>query len=292
VYWYGKNIQGDIVAVYSSTGTVLMNYTYTAWGKTTVSYSNSGATTTAVKNNLTYRGYYYDSDLGMYYLQSRYYDPNTCRFINADSALYHSMLGYNLFVYCENTPITRVDPSGDYSVDIKDEDGNPLDDWLFNGGEGGGGYYTGPGSAYYNYTVYTSTSTSDAMLGGYHSSGLTSAMTNQSYYVVPNAVTVVDSMVISTNDTYTPPKGGGGPTSKIIIYGVEVDFGHGGRHLLSNKASIRKIERAIAEDVITKSPTHGKVGHGYVNVDGIDIYYNYFTRNSNLINVGTYRPLG
>jgi RHS repeat-associated protein len=174
-----------------------MNYTYTAWGKTKISYYHSGASTTAVKNNLTYRGYYYDSDLGMYYLQSRYYDPNTCRFINADAALYHSMLGYNLFVYCENTPVTRVDPSGDYSVDIKDEDGNPLDDWLFNGGEGGGGYYTGPGSAYYNYSVYTSTSTYDAYLGGYHSSGLTSAMTNQSYYVVPNAVTVVDSMATS-----------------------------------------------------------------------------------------------
>jgi RHS repeat-associated protein len=145
VYWYGKNLQGDILHVYDDFGTKLVSYTYTAWGKTTISYSGSGASTTAVKNNLTYRGYYYDSDLGMYYLQSRYYDPNTCRFINADAALYHSMLGYNLFVYCENTPVTRVDPSGDYSVAIKDDDINPLNDWLFEGGvAGGGGLYGSP----------------------------------------------------------------------------------------------------------------------------------------------------
>ena len=227
VHWYGKNIQGDIVAVYNASGTKLISYTYNAWGKTTVSYSNSGASTTAVKNNLTYRGYYYDSDLGMYYLQSRYYDPNTCRFINADGALYHSMLGYNLFVYCDNTPITRVDPSGDYSVDIKDEDGNPLDDWLFNGGEGGGGYYTGPASSYYNYSVYTSTATYDSQLGGYYSQGPTSAMTNPSYYVVPGAVTVTDSMVVEIpikKNTPNPWGKKGGPVHQNTINRLETEY--------------------------------------------------------------------
>ncbi|MBQ7389734.1 MAG: hypothetical protein IJW02_01355 [Clostridia bacterium] len=113
VYWYGKNLQGDIISVYSSTGTVLVNYKYNAWGATTKTYSNNGLNTTADKNNLTYRGYYYDSDLGLYYLQSRYYDPNTCRFINADSALYHSILGYNMFAYCGNNPVNYYDPTGE-----------------------------------------------------------------------------------------------------------------------------------------------------------------------------------
>jgi len=112
VYWYGKNAQGDILHVYDDFGTKLVSYTYTAWGKTTISYSGSGASTTAVKNNLTYRGYYYDSDLGMYYLQSRYYDPIVCRFINADSALYDNLSGYNLFAYCYNNPVMYIDPTG------------------------------------------------------------------------------------------------------------------------------------------------------------------------------------
>ena len=117
VYWYGKNIQGDIVAVYSSTGTVLMNYTYTAWGKTEISYYHSGASTTAVRNNLTYRGYYYDSDIGMYYLQSRYYDPAIGRWINADGELSDvggDIRGYNLFAYCFNNPVNMDDPSGNW----------------------------------------------------------------------------------------------------------------------------------------------------------------------------------
>ena len=81
VYWYEKNLQGDIVAVYdTATGNKLISYKYNAWGVCTTSYYNSGSTTTATKNPFKYRGYYYDSNLGLYYLQSRYYDQNTCRF--------------------------------------------------------------------------------------------------------------------------------------------------------------------------------------------------------------------
>ena len=117
VYWYGKNLQGDIVAVYNSAGTLLMSYEYTAWGGATRYYSNGGGTTTATKNNLTYRGYYYDSDLGMYYLQSRYYDPVICRFINADipdviTATPTALTDKNLYAYCDNNPVMRSDHDG------------------------------------------------------------------------------------------------------------------------------------------------------------------------------------
>ena len=116
VFWFEKNLQGDIVAVYNSTGTKVATYNYIdAWGNHSVSYTNGGASTGAQYNPFRYRGYYYDTDLGMYYLQSRYYDPNTCRFINADSALYHSMLGYNMFAYCSNNPVNYFDPTGEYS---------------------------------------------------------------------------------------------------------------------------------------------------------------------------------
>ena len=119
VFWYEKNLLGDIVAVYSATGTKLVSYDYDAWGNFTTTYHNGGASTGAMYNKFTYRGYYYDSDLGLYYLQSRYYDPVICRFINADSALYHSMLGYNMFAYCENNPVNYYDPTGENAEAVR-----------------------------------------------------------------------------------------------------------------------------------------------------------------------------
>lgn len=114
VYWFDRNMFGDIVAVYDQEGVKLARYTYDAWGVPTVSYSNGGASTSVVKNSLRYRGYYYDADLGMYYLQSRYYDAKICRFINADGYIStgQGLLGYNMFAYCNNNPINCVDYGG------------------------------------------------------------------------------------------------------------------------------------------------------------------------------------
>ena len=64
-------------------------------------------------NPLRYRGYYYDSETGMYYLQSRYYDPETGRFINVDGLVSTGgFLGFNMFAYCKNNPVMLSDPSG------------------------------------------------------------------------------------------------------------------------------------------------------------------------------------
>ena len=74
------------------------------------------AATLSNVNPFTYRGYCYDYDIGMYYLQSRYYDPEVGRFINADDTNYlnatGTVLGCNLFAYCENDPVNNVDPKG------------------------------------------------------------------------------------------------------------------------------------------------------------------------------------
>ena len=141
-YWYDKNPFGDIVSIYSSSGVKLVNYVYDAWGAATVTYSNGGASTTAVKNNLTYRGYYYDDDLGMYYLQSRYYDPVVCRFINADAYVStgQGILGCNMFAYCGNNPVMRIDPDGEtWENVIFDGEKDPLDDPENFAGGGGSG---------------------------------------------------------------------------------------------------------------------------------------------------------
>ena len=114
-YFFEKNLQGDVIAVYSDTGTKLISYRYDAWGNRTTTYSNGGASTLAANNRITYRGYYYDSDLGMYYLQSRYYDAKICRFINADVFIStgQGLTGNNMFAYCGNNPVNRVDPNGE-----------------------------------------------------------------------------------------------------------------------------------------------------------------------------------
>ena len=121
VFWFEKNLQGDIVAVYDESGTKVVSYGYTnAWGIHNESYSNGGDTSGAQYNPFRYRGYYYDADLGMYYLQSRYYDPNTCRFINADGYVStgQGLTGYNMFAYCGNDPVNRIDPMGMWTITI------------------------------------------------------------------------------------------------------------------------------------------------------------------------------
>ena len=115
-YFYERNLMGDIIAVYSVDGTKLISYVYDAWGKVTTTYHNGGANTGAANNPFKYRGYYHDSETSFYYLNSRYYDPAICRFINQDSALYHSMLGYNMFAYCYNNPVNYVDYTGEIAI--------------------------------------------------------------------------------------------------------------------------------------------------------------------------------
>ena len=112
-YYYVLNLQGDVVKLVDGGGTSVASYAYDAWGKI---LSSSGSK--AEINPLRYRGYYYDTETGFYYLQSRYYDPVTHRFINADAPEYSeiaadSLDDTNLFAYCSNNPVMRVDETGE-----------------------------------------------------------------------------------------------------------------------------------------------------------------------------------
>ena len=120
IFWFGRNLQGDIVAVYDNEGEQLITYTYDAWGNFKEHYLHSGVGYSGAQYNpFRYRGYYYDTDLGMYYLQSRYYDPNTCRFISPDTsavltATPMALTDKNLYAYCDNNPVMRVDEDGEF----------------------------------------------------------------------------------------------------------------------------------------------------------------------------------
>ncbi|MBR4286128.1 MAG: hypothetical protein IKT55_00320 [Clostridia bacterium] len=112
-YYVTTNMQGDVLGIYSAAGDLLASYTYDAWGNCTVNIVNSDYTI-GNDNPIRYRSYYYDADTGLYYLQSRYYNPEIGRFINADGTLNGNgdIIGYNMFAYCSNNPIMFSDPSG------------------------------------------------------------------------------------------------------------------------------------------------------------------------------------
>lgn len=117
-FWFERNLQGDVVAVYNETGTKVRSYTYDAWGnKTTTIHNSSGTNSYAQYNAITYRGYYFDSETNLYYVSSRYYDAKIGRFVNADdpealNAELENIVQDNLFAYCFNSPINRMDDTG------------------------------------------------------------------------------------------------------------------------------------------------------------------------------------
>ena len=109
-----KNLQGDVIAITDRSGLVVARYSYDAWGVCTV--EQDSAYCIGGINPYRYRGYYYDSEIGMYYLQSRYYNPTVGRFVNADETTClgtsGTILGYNLFLYCFNNVVNLCDPYG------------------------------------------------------------------------------------------------------------------------------------------------------------------------------------
>ena len=114
-YFYICNGQGDIAGLIDTSGTQVVSYTYDSWGKL-VSIDGSLKDTVGLQNPYRYRGYRYDTETGLYYLQSRYYNPDMGRYINADDVEFlgasGTSLSYNLFAYCENNPVNNSDPSG------------------------------------------------------------------------------------------------------------------------------------------------------------------------------------
>ena len=118
-YYYGINSRGDVTSLYNSDGSVAAIYSYDAYGKllsvkTSAGIDITGSTSIAILNPLRYRSYVYDNETGFYYLQTRYYDPTICRFINADGQLSTQDINcMNLFSYCSNNPVNRIDSTGE-----------------------------------------------------------------------------------------------------------------------------------------------------------------------------------
>ena len=117
-YFYMTNQMGDVISITDANGAIVGNYEYDAWGAVILSDSDI-----ANINPIRYRGYYFDSETGYYYLQSRYYGPDICRFINADNpeiAIITSERnsGINIFSYCNNDSINNIDSFGGFSSGV------------------------------------------------------------------------------------------------------------------------------------------------------------------------------
>ena len=125
LYYYVLNAQGDVIALLNANGALVASYNYGAWGNYSV-HDKDGKKNTSTSfighiNPLRYRGYYYDRETRLYYLQSRYYDFANCRFINADTFATTDANGFlsaNMFAYCENNPIMRTDETGELTASI------------------------------------------------------------------------------------------------------------------------------------------------------------------------------
>ena len=116
-YYYVLNQQGDVIGIVDDEGIYIVSYVYDAWG---LPIKTQGTERLGIgeRNPLRYRGYVYDTETELYYLQSRYYNPEMGRFINADDPGYMGVDGtpssYNLFSYCGNNPVTRADEEGKF----------------------------------------------------------------------------------------------------------------------------------------------------------------------------------
>ena len=122
-YFFEKNPLGDVIGLYKFDGTKVGTYSYDAWGNFVITASSGiGIWDEEILytiNPFRYRGYFYDVETGLYYLQSRYYNPQWGRFINPDAwdvtlATPYALTDKNLYAYCDNNPIVRVDGDGEF----------------------------------------------------------------------------------------------------------------------------------------------------------------------------------
>ena len=133
-YAYVKSLQGDIVAILDENGNTVVSYGYDAWGAP-LWCTGELAETLGKVQPFRYRGYVFDEETGLYYLRSRYYNPQWGRFANADS-----IITSNLFAYCHNEPVQFADFNG-----MLEQCGNKFSYKMFSEGAGVGSSGSGGG---------------------------------------------------------------------------------------------------------------------------------------------------
>ena len=259
LYYYITNLQGDVMSIVDAQGAVVASYAYDPYGN--LISDEPAENTVGHLNPIRYRGYVYDPESELYYLQSRYYDPEIGRFLNADGFVStgQGVLGNNMFAYCLGNPTNRTDGEGSVSYDCMDDDpnndNNPINDV-------GGGSRRGNSSS-----TQAAGTKANPFIGGSYQPGQGSGN--------------------SGNSNYQPPSGGGGVSSSTTANGVTVDFGHGGRHVEEGYDYL-DIESVIAQDVMNFPREIGSAKYVTIVYDSRTLLYGYYTLGPNHISIGTY----
>ena len=165
-HYVTTNSQGDVLGIYSASDDLKASYEYDTWGNCTIVSDTSGINIATV-NPIRYRGYYYDSETGFYYLQSRYYCPKIGRFLNADGYVTTDAvepLTYNMFAYCGNNPVNNIDPSGTCFYGANGQ-------WCHDNWEFLDGYVRKPDTGYYQGTTTSGKNVYIAQHDNYSCSG-------------------------------------------------------------------------------------------------------------------------
>ena len=275
-YLFEKNLQGDIIAVYNTSGTKLVSYVYDAWGNVTVTNHNVSGTNSGARHNpFRYRGYYYDTETGYYYLQSRYYNPKWGRFLNADGYVStgQDILGYNMYIYCGNNPINRIDISGTSWRDVVNlfgDVGNTIGNFFTNT-FGGAVYISNSYDAIEMNTIYvgyeTGMSTS-RVIAGDNSKPITFYAQKSSKWWKFWEYKVGVNVNIGEGG-FNIGIGYGERTISVCSNNTSIEFVEG----------INKIGFTISEDVDFKNRTAGPYAHLYVRpwTVGVTLVALYYT---------------
>jgi len=199
-YYYALNAQGDVIGIFDDGGNGVVLYNWdNAWGYHPQP-EGPMADTLGTLNPLRYRSYVYDEETELYYLQSRYYNPEICRFINADALVStgQGLLGNNMFAYCRNNPVCRKDIPGTTDVDVFDDgDSNLLDDDKgINGGKMSNGI-----------------TSSGTVASGHSSSG----GSNVSIPATPAAQSNASNQTTALQSYYPPNDGFAGEVKKVTL---------------------------------------------------------------------------
>ena len=123
-YYFIKNLQGDVIAIVDKDAETVAKYAYDAWGVCTITQDTTDCNIATI-NPFRYRSYYYDEEIDMYYLQSRYYDSEIGRWLNADAAetvfaiICGVIVSQNLVCYCFDNPVNMIDDQGMFGTPIQ-----------------------------------------------------------------------------------------------------------------------------------------------------------------------------
>lgn len=121
-YYYIKDVFDSIIGIIDSNYNIIVEYKYDTWGNIIGVFDENGNDISNNPNHIgnlnpyRYRGYYYDRETNLYYLEYRYYSPTLHRFISTDCATYDDIVGGNLYVYCNNNPVIKVDDNGKFPL--------------------------------------------------------------------------------------------------------------------------------------------------------------------------------